>query len=438
MYINSWLRFSNGICFKDVNETDISSVEEYIKNHALNDVTKQLEESFGGHCEFCLDDEQMIEIFGPRHASNPTEFRFELGDKALIRTLVSHVKQLVDGNGKLSGLARFEMPRKKTRNKPLLSNAKPRSYNKRTKSTTEKSIESLQSELFERVQSCLKSFGIDTSNFSNEMINVEPNKTYGNVQCILCSQDSEVKPKPKRVYYHSGLKSRYWVVENLKKHIHNVHQCFTTVSPQNRKPKKSPKKMGTPKKTKPPKIKQESVDHSTPKPISIVQINSDLDDSNVALSIIQSKLTSNASEPISVNDDDFDDEFDADFEADLSTNNNNPFSYLEQFSHQTTKMVEAVLTNGDTQSSMNFQLKNDKTVRQLSIVKIKQDGNCMFSSCAHQLFRHGIHSVEHKKKIAQLRAKVVAHILDPNHFSEYQFALQDRVYEMKKKVKFQT
>lgn len=321
------------------------------------------------------------------------------------------------------------MPRKKTRNKPLLSNAKPRSNNKRTKSTTEKSIESLQSELFERVQSCLKSFGVDTSNLSNEMINVEPNKTYGNVQCILCSQDLKIKPKPKRVYYHSGLKSSYWVVENLKKHIHNVHRCDTTVSPQNRMPKKSPKNIRPPKKTKLPKIKQESVQHhSTPKQLSIVQINSDLDDSDVALNIIQSRLTSDASEPFAVDDDDFYDDFD----ADLSTNNNNPCSYLEQFSYQTTKMVEAVLMNGDTQSSMNFQMKNDK-VRQLSVVEVEKDGNCMFSSCAHQLFRKEIHSVEHTRKIAQLREKVVAHILDPNHFSTYQFVLQDRVYEMKKK-----
>lgn len=57
-------------------------------------------------CE--VDNENMIDIFGKKYAECPHEFRFERGAVLLIKEIVAHVIQIVDGNGKNSGLRRFK------------------------------------------------------------------------------------------------------------------------------------------------------------------------------------------------------------------------------------------------------------------------------------------------------------------------------------------
>lgn len=110
-FLNSALGFANAMSFKDVDEADVNFVEEYIKFDALKNATAQLEQSVEGDFEsvsFCLQHDQLVEIFGNVHASNPSEFKFERGDKVRIRNIVEYVKDVVDGDGKLKGLGFFE------------------------------------------------------------------------------------------------------------------------------------------------------------------------------------------------------------------------------------------------------------------------------------------------------------------------------------------
>lgn len=62
-------------------------------------------------------------------------------------------------------------------------------------------------------------------------------------------------------------------------------------------------------------------------------------------------------------------------------------------------------------------------------VKIAKDGNCLFSSIAHQLFAHDINSVMLKKSTIELRASVVNYI--QNHFVDFEHELKGSVYDVR-------
>lgn len=124
---------------------------------------------------FCLDHDQLIEIFGIIHASNPLNFKFERGDIVRIKNLVEYVKEVVDGDGKLKGLGQFEPMRKSKPTKLLMSLKKPRTLNTLTAGRTKESINELKSELHRRIVDVLKSNDVDTNDLNDDMVEVEPN-----------------------------------------------------------------------------------------------------------------------------------------------------------------------------------------------------------------------------------------------------------------------
>lgn len=87
--------------------------------------------------------------------------------------------------------------------------------------------------------------------------------------------------------------------------------------------------------------------------------------------------------------------------------------------------------NGDVTDNMQFVIaKQNKT---LTTAKILGDGNCLPGTICHQLFHDPVGSTAHRKKIKELRAKVVDYILDPENFPTFEHALKNRVYEIKSK-----
>lgn len=218
--------YANALSFKNVEESDIDCVENYIKYDALKNAAAQLEQSVEGDFEsvsFCLQDDQLIEIFGDIHASKLSEFKFERGDKIRIRNLVDYVKDVVDGEGKLKGLAHFELKRKKKPGK-LIPLQNKRILNIHTDEEKSKSIEQLKSELHQRIVDVYKLHGISTTDLTDDMVEVEPNGIFGSVDCIECKRCSKKKIKPKRVFYKSRAKSGYWIVANFDTHIKRVHK----------------------------------------------------------------------------------------------------------------------------------------------------------------------------------------------------------------------
>lgn len=102
-----------------------------------------------------------------------------------------------------------------------------------------------------------------------------------------------------------------------------------------------------------------------------------------------------------------------------------------QLTQQINVMMSAVLRNSDSRKDMGFMISN--SMQTLNVANIAPDGNCLFSSLVHQLFRDKIGSKLHRQKTKQLRSRVVDHILNPNNFPKYINELKNRVFENKKK-----
>lgn len=384
----------------------------------MEEVLRQLDETVDGECDFLLDDEQMIDIYGPRHSSEPSQFKFELGDRKQIRKLVSYVKEIVDGVGKLQGLKHFEVKKKKRKIKPLLSIAKRnRPPNKRATSQSNESVDTLHSKLFKRVEDYMKELNVDTARLEKSMIVVDPNGLHGKIHCVLCKNKTNKKSAPKSVYYHNGTRSNYWVISNFRKHCEIAHTSITKFATQNGK-KCSRSEQDT-------KIKVEK------------EIISNDDD--MSLATLKTELQEQKSNEKSLNES-IDKSIEMVMIDSCSENespaeiNNNNYSYADQFYTQVKKMVGNVMMNGDNPQQMAFQLPYD-IIRYLSVVVTKPDGNCLFSALTHQLFGNPINNKEHVNKMIQLRAAVVAHILLEENFSLYQFTLQDRLFEITKEKK---
>lgn len=417
--------YANALSFKNIDDADIDCVQSYIKYDALKNAVAQLEHSVEGDYEsvsFCLQDNQMIEIFGDIHASNPSEFKFERGDRIRIRSLVEYVKDVVDGEGKLKGLALFESKRKA---KPgnIMPLRKKCMLNTHTEKEAKKSIEQLKSELHHRIVDVLKSNGIDTTDLIDDIVKVEPNGIFGLVDCIICKRNSKRKMNPKRVFYKSRAKSGFWVVANFDSHLKRVHKTSSNGSAAinvEKIKKKNNAKSYT--------FTSESIDNNAlswiqsntkpPEEIEKHQIDKLLPAATVSNECVKSEI--------------IDVEIDL-TELDESNNNEDEVSYNKQISNQLTKMMSAVLMNGDIQTQMDFRLKNDQ-VRYLSTVKMNPNGDCLLSALCHQQFCNPANSQQHINDTNRLRADVVAHILKPENFPKFQYTLQNHVYDIKSKA----
>lgn len=399
-----------------MDDSDIDSVENYIKFNALKNATDALEQSIEGDFEsvsFCLQDDQMTDIFGEIHASNPSKFKFERGDRIRIRCLVDYVKDIVDGDGNLKGLGHFEIIETSIFS---LRNSKKKSTTKPTKS-----IEELKSELHRRVLDILKTNGIHIDATDDNMVEIEPNGIFGLVHCIACKESLKKNPKPKRVYYKSKANSGFWVVANFDGHLKRVHKSIVSTAMKEKKGTKT--------------VKVE--------PICTIEYESNSKDTGISnvqstqneIEIHNDTITPAGTESI---EKEFLDIIEIDSEAESSKldeidKHKIAIPYVQQISAQITRMVTSVIMNGDAQTQMNFQLKND-IVRTLSVVKMPADGNCLFSALSHQQYQNPSTSKEHSRDTSQLRADVCNYILNGENFPKFQYQLKDRVYELKAKA----
>lgn len=113
-------------------------VEQFIKDDlmtfVLNSTAQRLNASdISGFVEaddVLMDDEQLIDYFGKLYAKQPENFRFQPGDKMLIKELVSYVSELVDANGINSGLIKFKTKRLTKTKKKLETKSQSKTFAK--------------------------------------------------------------------------------------------------------------------------------------------------------------------------------------------------------------------------------------------------------------------------------------------------------------------
>lgn len=390
---NSLSGYCNALIFKDLTATDIETIEKFMRERALERTATAFSESLDENCDVLVDEEQMNGVFGENYANHPEQFEFSPGEKKLLMTLASHVKKLVDGNGKNTGLALFN-EKKKQRTKKLL---RVRNVNhdeailaerqSQTSTPTQMQNCDLSKKLFERLLSCLDSYAIDPNGWTEESVTVNSSsgdKITGGIKCSFCGENQ----KPTSVFFNMTKRSGHWVVANFEKHLEKRHKLVKLKH----------------LKTEVVELKYEPVQQNESK-LDVVA-NDD------ALETMDSMPIDNETEqPQNQLNDSVQYLGVVSESATLQANNNTDNWLYKQISEQIQEMVAANLINNESEASMEINLK-DKSTKSISLVKMLRDGDCMFSALAHQLWKNPINSEEHKTKTKELRAIVVEHILN--------------------------
>lgn len=385
--------YANALIFKKVNDDDIDKVQAFIRDEVMTFIQKSTADAMNESDKSCFVqdddvlfyDDQLIDYFGKLYAPQPAHFRFQPGDRMLIKELVSHVAGKVDSKGTNSGLRQF----KTNKPKPITQKNIKRKKTTGVHSLDNVNLENIKSDLIQRVIKCMQlhranvMFDLDLENEIHENIvnvTIENGFVHGTVQCIICNKEKKSKNKPKKIHYSSGSEWPCWVLSNFGNHLKTVHH-LTIIELE----------------TKLNEIEVEDEnknDHSQP----------GLDDSVMCLG-----------ENIQI--------------ADNSTQNTELNTNIyTQLSNQITLMMSTVLKNSELQEEMHFKL-NDDVQQSLSVAIVAGDGNCLYSALTHQLENKRINSKGHQSATTKLRDDVVKYILD--NYSKFSHQLRDRVYDLK-------
>lgn len=109
-YYFSFCHLDNAMLFKDLTDSDILEVENFVREKLLTILKSK--------ANFNAAESNMKHFFGENFQSRPNQFKFQIGDMKLIRLMISHVKKIVE-NG---NVAHFKSISTKT-----TTNEKPKS-----------------------------------------------------------------------------------------------------------------------------------------------------------------------------------------------------------------------------------------------------------------------------------------------------------------------
>lgn len=390
--------------FIKITSEHINGAEKFIRENVYEHLFKSTIDAFNESGQevsmneenVLISKEKLVEYFGEIYATQPQNFRFEVGDRILIEELVEHVKNNVTSKGK-NGLKIYNSKKEKKEKK-----------NSSKSSITEYDHEKLKSQLRTLVISCMHShdaeqfFDVDLDSIVNEKaVDVQIKKgfgIFGSVRCLICDKDGKKKNKPKRVHYSSNSDWPCWVLGNFKKHLQNVHKLQYDKTRQSKQNKET----------------DQTAENVQINNVEVIDELEDNKEDDLVLLVQEEEV----------------EVFDASYESDGSIEIVNKSTYT-QLSEQIYATLSATLHNSEDQTSMTFFI--DDIYHSLKVAEIERDGNCLFSSIAHQLYRLKIGSRAHQKKTTELRARVVKHILEPANFPSYAYQLQECVYENMKK-----
>lgn len=383
----SWCGYANGLSFKEIGEADIQYIENFVRNELQNrllEICERNDNSFG-ECE--------KQFFFGIYASSVSEFKFLRGERIQILAIADILRKLIENNGAEAFKKDFEPPKtfKICKGGVIQSSVGLVYAEKKHQTTTNKHVDSnqLRADLLPKLQ---RMFEIHSQNslqpIDEKIITIVAleNGFRADVLCVLCPvNDFEIETKKHAIQYD---KKGSWNLSNLKKHLkrHNASKKVDLG--------RSHDINGLVRQPNTPQTAKDSP-----------QINStfQLNESHIMSMPIYCEgddQTKRDSSPINQN-------------SSIQT-------LYQQFTTQNLQMVKATMTNNESKKFVAVSI-DGRTVN-LSTLEIKKNGNCMFSSLAHQLYSVKTNSKEHDDLTAKLRNDVVHHIL--NNFDEYKQAIE--------------
>lgn len=365
-----------------IDDKQIEDVEKIVRD----DFSEMLQEGESNVLDYIEKDA----IFG-LYAANHQRFRFLPGEKSLIHQLVLHVSSLKPTDGGILQNDHFSMPQKfKLTKKDLCWT--PIGYLYGNKSLTaiigtavnpdnHNSIDtSSKEDVLSKLNTLLAPYEETTS---DEMIAIKNDgrKVWAEVTCVLCVQKN-IDRKPLRVQYDVSKRTlkAYWNSSNFYKHLVNMH----TEEKQKEEVKKKRER----------KVKNQLDELSETGLKDETEPKTKKSKKQIKVEALAAKSN----------------------ETDVFDENNIPregvdhfvFSIYNCIAGQNLKLTTANKTYSEDTNTMEFMLGTTRTV---DVIKIAQDGNCLFSAAAHQIFLHKVDSPQHESAAKDLRKRVVDHII---------------------------
>lgn len=411
--LNRFCGYGNAVSFKDIDESDIASIENFVKSELQLTLKEELEST---NTEY--DHRQKSCFFG-RFSSKPETFRFDKGELKQIMSSVKFVKRKVDEPEENANITYFNDAELEKNNKSyrkklfksVLGYVYGNIQNKGS-DTVMTTIDSdkLKNTLFEKATSTFSKYPHLSAKREWNKTMVQVNKTdesiKGKIVCIYCEQNDT----PGEVAVHCrSIHDTTWVTSNLITHINRRHD--------------NQKKMDVALPTMAASVmssignatsSKSSVDNSvnrSPAATSETTINLEIEPA-IENEILECESTSFL----------FDNTMEVNFKEMM----------VDQVSVQMIKMDNLISQHGEQRRAVSFGKGSVIGNRKIEICEAKKDGNCLFTSLCHQIYHAPIGSDRHEKYKFDLRKDVVEHI--ETNFAGYIHQLKDRVFDRNPKI----
>lgn len=409
----------------NLTEDDINQIEEFVREEGLQHATKALQKKLDCQCEILLEESQLIDYFGEIYASDPSNFRFVIGDKKLIRLVRDHLIKNENEKG-AKYMRRF---RKKPDRKSKVDRTPFNEFHvadnivdaddENVALSTE-----LSASLLQKLKTSMKSFGVDESiiqsmTHNSVAVKILDGNVAAEIFCALCQNDTTKKRKlkGKKVFYKNGENSKYWVLSNFKEHLKTVHKMTCNQSVQdtdafdieNNDPSGDDSNGDSTMSTVMKKNKYSNhplalASTSQENMIDKMALSHNFTYELIDVEVVPPTSPQNSSTQYS------------DGQNDLM---------FDQITAQLRKMLAAALSNSDQTEEMVFAL-TESELQSSKVASIAPNGACIFGAIAHQLSGRKINGDHHVEATKQIRKDVVDYI--SGHYSSFQKELRERVY----------
>lgn len=412
-FLRSLCGFRDAITFKEVDDTIMGQVEDFVKNE-LADVLTTWETN-----GIVINREH---FYGEFYAYSAKTFKFSIGDRMQIKKMVDYVKMKYDENGvQFSGAHDFHPLKSNKREKPtrFFGEKNPVATNQLTEidSTDKKHM------LVEKISKLYRKCDMDSqfiAKLSIEQIEIEQfadGKIRALFHCPLCDKSNKENLfviQTKQVGTSSS--KIYWVLSNYTKHINAKHAHA-------KKRKKLPAfDIGSLITSERENETIELDDHHVEsiqnlEPSTDIKTNpDDLIDENYDDDDDEERLVDNSIEIIEVSV--------MQSDNDLSYNDFESLIYT-QITAQLNEMHAVSMKNNEIEKNMNFVVGD--VICTMKINTTKPDGACLLRSTEHQLFKSNLQSRAHTNGTNKLRKEVVEFI--KQHRKMFDKELKGAVYD---------